>query len=98
MVNFNASKTEYKKIHAIALRAVSLAIVSGIDYPLMDAEMDLSATHCNGMPLDLDRLASADDANFGHDIFGIRRHINRETGELQNCFVPRFAAPRRKVT
>jgi hypothetical protein len=98
MVNFDTSKAEYKTIHAIALRAIGVAHAAGIDYPLMDAEMDLSATHCNGMPLDLDKLASFDEFNFAHDIFGIRRHLDRETGALQNCFVPRCAAPRRKLT
>lgn len=55
----------------------------------MTWHMDLLAAH-NNCPLDLTQLLDADDSNFAHDVFGIRRHINRETGELENCFSPRF--------
>ena len=41
--------------------------------------------------LDLQKLLDAPDGDFGHDVFGIRRHINRQTGELENCFLPRCA-------
>lgn len=57
----------------------------------MDLVMDLSATHASGCPLKLDELLNANDSDFGHDIHGIRRHINRETGRLEGCFLPRFA-------
>jgi hypothetical protein len=53
--------------------------------------MDISACHANGCKLDLDRLLKADDFNFMHDIFGIRQHLNRKTGKLEDCFCPRFA-------
>lgn len=56
----------------------------------MEVAMDLSAVHAK-MPLRLGELADADDYNFAHDVAGIRRHLNRQTGELENCFVPRFA-------
>lgn len=56
----------------------------------MDVEMDLSATHAT-CPLRLAELADADDFNFSHDMGGIRRHLNRQTGELEDFFVPRFA-------
>jgi hypothetical protein len=48
------------------------------------------------MPLDLDKLLTADDFNFSHDVFGIARHINRRTGEIEDFFVPRCAAPAKK--
>jgi hypothetical protein len=57
----------------------------------MTITMDVIATHANGCPLDLDRLLHADDSNFIHDVFGIRRHINRTNGQLEDCFLPRFA-------
>jgi len=41
-------------------------------------------------PLRLQEMLNSDDENFTHDIFGIYRHLNRKTGELENCFVPRF--------
>ncbi len=59
----------------------------------LDYEMDITATHANGCPLRLRDLLDADDFNFAHDVFGIERHLNRETGALENCFLPRYAAP-----
>ena len=44
-------------------------------------------------PLDLERMLNADDINFAHDFFGIRKHMDRKTGKLGDCFVPRFAKP-----
>jgi hypothetical protein len=38
-----------------------------------------------------------DDANFTHDVFGIRKYLNRETGELTMCFVPRYTAAAEEV-
>lgn len=85
------SQQEARIIHKIAARAVNMAIGAGFDYPIMDADMDITACHCNGNPLKLDALLRADEFNFAHDVFGIRRHINRETGKLENCFSPRFS-------
>lgn len=53
--------------------------------------MDLTACHRNGCPLDLTGLAEADGFNFIHDVTGISQHIDRKTGELDGCFMPRFA-------
>lgn len=54
--------------------------------------MDITAVHANGNQLDLTALLAADDSNFAHDVFGIRRHLNRDTGELEDFFTPRFSA------
>jgi len=40
--------------------------------------------------LDFDALMAAGDQFFIHDVFGICRHLNRETGNLENCFTPYF--------
>ena len=61
-------------------------------YKHMDAMMDIEACHSNGCPLRLNELLATDDGNFGHDVFGIRRHLDRETGKLGGCFLPRFSA------
>lgn len=52
--------------------------------------MDLEAT---SLVVDLDWKAwlEADEFNFLHDLIGIYNHLNRETGKLDNCFLPRFA-------
>lgn len=94
MIDFKlASKEEARTITAIAQRAVHMAANAGISYPFMDADMDITACHVNDHPLRLGELLGADDFNFAHDVFGIRRHLNRETGKLEDCFVPRFAVP-----
>lgn len=90
-LSFNTSKFEHELCNAIANRAVALAKRHGIKYKKVTALMDVTACHASGNPLHLDELLKADDANFGHDVFGIRRHIDRSTGQLLNCFVPRFS-------
>jgi hypothetical protein len=55
--------------------------------------MDLEACHCNGCPLDLvSLLEAARDVDLVHDVAGIRRHLNRETGKLEEFFRPRYAS------
>lgn len=90
-IKFSTSKAEVLKISKIAARAVKLAADHGVEYKQIDACMDIEATHCNGCPLDLDALLAADDFNVAHDTFGIRRHLDRTTGELGDHFIPRFA-------
>jgi hypothetical protein len=57
----------------------------------LNLEMDIIAIHANDVGLRLTELLKADDFNFAHDIFGITSNINRETGKLENCFLPRFS-------
>jgi hypothetical protein len=93
MINFNTVRKNDLEIESqIARRATEMAKIVGIEYKQMDAVMDIDACHCNGNPLKLSELLAADDFNFGHDVFGIRRNINRKTGKLENCFVPRYSA------
>lgn len=75
----------------IARRAVKMAREFSIEYDQMTAVMDLDACHSNGCPLKLQELLGADNFNFAHDVFGIRTHINRTSGQLENCFLPRYA-------
>lgn len=57
----------------------------------MDLLMDLAAVH-HTCPLDFGRMAGAiGTANLAHDVLGIARHLDRRTGKLGDCFVPRFA-------
>jgi hypothetical protein len=55
-------------------------------------QMNISACHASGNPLRLADLLAADDFNFAHDVFGIDRHLDRDTGELTGFFSPRFSA------
>ncbi len=90
---FTASKFEMLLLRQIAQRAVNLAIELRVDYQFQDAWMDLEACHCNGMEMNLQKLLDAPDADFGHDVFGIRRYIDRNSGKITNCFMPRCAMP-----
>lgn len=64
------------------------------DYPDSKTTLiiDIEKCHDDNYPLDLEGLLKADAWNFLHDILGIRRHMNRETGKIENCFVPRYVA------
>ena len=90
-VRFNTTKAEFALIEKIAMRAVRMASDAGWDYAERDAQMDVSACHCNGTRLRLSDLLDADDFNFAHDVFGIRTHLDRNTGKLSDHFWPRFA-------
>ena len=63
----------------------------GVDY--RRTLMDLEACHCNGCPLDLEAMLHMPKSDFGHDIHGIARHIDRTTGKLLDCFDPRCSLP-----
>lgn len=95
-VSFRTTREDFALIEEIAYRAMSLANrygITSLDGPRtkMDWHMDLAACHANGCPMKFAELLGADDANFSHDVFGIARHIDRETGKLGNCFSPRYA-------
>lgn len=89
-INFKATRAEFQTIVAIAKRAETMQPTC-MEHSRTDWLMDITACHLNGFPLRLDDLLAADDMNFAHDVFGIRRHIDRETGKLLDCFLPRFA-------
>lgn len=96
MITWKTSKADSDLISKITARFLEMMrrIPGGFVVPIaMDVHMDLSATHSNGCPLDLGRLLAAEDDDFAHDVGGIRRHLDRETGELMDCFVPRVACP-----
>ena len=94
MVSFDVTRKEMALIRKIVDRAMIIVRKLKGKYKRLDCEMDLTATHANGCPLDLEKLLAADDFNFSHDVFGIRQHINRETGKLERCFLPRCAKPK----
>lgn len=92
MISFTTTKEESKTIQAIADRASAMALQhKRFEYPRMEAEMDITATHANGCKLRLNELLAADPLDFAHDVFGIRQHLNRETGKLEDHFAPRYS-------
>lgn len=88
---FDVSQEEHAIIQKIVDRAMGVVREVGIRLNRMDVLMDITATHANGMPLRLAELLDAEPFDFNHDVFGIIRHINRRTGEMEGFFVPRFA-------
>lgn len=90
-VSFNVAPRDAKIIREIADRAFTICKRHKLrNIKRLDLEMDVTAVHANGCPLRLVDLLEADEFNFSHDIFGIHRHLDRETGKLGDCFSPRF--------
>lgn len=92
-ISFKVTGREEEIIHMIAKRAMAdLQDARHSDkFTFLDIQMDVTATRANGNPLRLQELLDADGFNFAHDILGIRRHLNRETGKLEDFFSPRFS-------
>ena len=91
-VEFNDSDADL--VEAIACRwAEWVKKRDGVKVDLISTQMDIEAANgVNGnAALDLYRLLEFDDFNFAHDMSGIERLMNRETGKLEGCFRPRCA-------
>lgn len=89
MIDFSLPAEHMDDLMEIADRAEAAGLVNA-QYPRMTLIMDLSACHAQ-CPLDFSALAKADGFNFSHDVCGIAKHMDRSTGLLTDCFVPRFA-------
>lgn len=87
MVKFEVSKSDSLLIDKIMNRYCKLFVTAN----KLDVMMDVTAAHVNGCPLKLEQLANAPDFDFFHDVDGIRMHLDRSTGKLKDCFLPRFA-------
>ncbi len=101
MVKFDIPTEDAQTVRQISERAVRQAReslqkthgrVESSMVRMQDWMMDITAVHANGCPLRLRDLLLADDFNFAHDVFGIRRHLDRTTGQLGGHFLPRFSA------
>lgn len=86
MVKFETTNEEFELVNKIISRAKELNIVSK---DVLSDQMDIVAAHSNGTPLDFQKFLDFDEFNFMHDYFGIRNNIDRKSGELKNCFLPR---------
>jgi hypothetical protein len=90
ILNWRVSNTDAALIRKIADRAMT-------DHPSLELThlgitMDVQACHANGTPLDLTALLGFPAFDFTHDIIGIHWHLNRDTGKLEDFFVPRCTA------
>lgn len=52
--------------------------------------MDLDVVEKQFPDADFNVLVNFPDDDFAHDIFGIKRHIDRREMKIIDCFVPRF--------
>lgn len=96
--SFDCTPGAGRTIRRIARRAIdSIQALKLSRVSVLDIRMDITACHANGCPLDLERLLAADDFNFAHDIIGIRRFLDRDTGKLSDMFSPRFHRRARKA-
>jgi hypothetical protein len=92
VIDFKATKEDSELIDKIIERAHKLfKNFKKVDIDLLELNMDICATHLNGCNLSLEKLLSFDNSNFLHDVIGINRNIDRKTGKLENCFIPRCA-------
>ncbi len=93
-MKWETKRSEHALITAIADRALRMAAEARPVWKGLPSRgefsMDITACHLNDVKLELADLLDADDSDFSHDVFGIRRNLDRQTGELQNCFLPRF--------
>jgi len=88
-INWNISKNDNITIHKIIKRFKTKFETDSKS--AINLEMDITACHLNGNPLKLTKLLEADDLNFFHDVLGIRNCIDRTTGKLTHCFLPRYS-------
>lgn len=86
-VDFSVSPVEKMQLERIA----KLATDNLEGCILLNVLMDLTACHANGCQLNLHAMLEAPESILFHDLQGITQNINRETGELDNGFVSRFA-------
>jgi hypothetical protein len=94
-VNFESTDEELALIEKIVERAENVGYVRGRKsrshwYTKTTMTLDLLAANANGNPMDFERMLATDDLNFLHDVAGIARHMNRETGKFNDFFSPRF--------
>lgn len=93
---FTLTREEAALINKIVTRARKIVVShTGRDVDPLELHMDITAAHANGSPLRLRDLLNADDVDFGHDVFGISRYLDRRTGKLTENFSPRYSASRR---
>ncbi len=61
---------------------------SDVSFDVLSLSMDLTACSNRGH-VDLAALLKARIGDLAHDVAGIAQHLDRETGDLGECFMPR---------
>lgn len=60
-------------------------------FDFLQTRWELILCHANGNPLRLAELLKAPRFDFTHDLIGIRDHLDKSTGQLKDCFLPRYS-------
>jgi hypothetical protein len=89
ITNWEISKPEFDLLVQVADRA--LAAFTHYPDDKRTLVMDLMACHANACALDFKSMLEGPLQDLSHDIYGIRKHINRDTGKLEDFFTPRYA-------
>lgn len=76
-------------LHEIATRGVDIGRRAGVPMDFQQIISDLKTVN-QSVRMDFQALCAASDFNLIHDVFGIHNNLNRETGQLENEFFPRF--------
>jgi hypothetical protein len=93
ITNWNISREDHDLSVEVAKRALRELRAYPDDQRTLI--MDLQACHANACPLDFKGLLEAPMQDFSHDVCGIRQYINRDTGQLDGFFTPRYALANR---
>lgn len=91
MMLFKASNKDLELFITIATRGYDACRNTEVVLAVTEIMQDLAACHNYACPLDLEAMTTGPIQDVLHDLFGIRAHLNRETGQLEDFFVPRFA-------
>jgi hypothetical protein len=84
---------DFKLVVAIAFKATKIAkrVFKHNVNPAAVAEV-LAVVHLNDTKLRLQDMLNGRDFDLCHDISGMCKNLDQNTGCLENCFRPRFAA------
>lgn len=88
IMDFKLSKKDRAALDKVIARAKKELVITDVQ----DMDMSLTACHKYDVKLDFEKMLRAKVSDLGHDIYGIIRHINPETGKLGRHFHPRCHA------
>lgn len=89
-INWKTSDEERKIIRKVVDRISRLNKPAELtNEDKLNVTMTLTACHLNGNPLDFEKMLICDEFTLFHDLVGIEKHLNQETGKIERHFLPR---------
>ena len=92
MIKFGLPRADFEVVEKIVDRIMGINMIHGYERDRLSVTMDVKAVHLNGNPLRFQELLEAEDVHFYHDVFGIQKYLDRDTGKLTHGFTPRYSA------